>query len=171
MSTGKLHSLDNLKAPLEPQIVLGEKQSSTCQLILWATWLLSNLEMLKKSGQVDCKSTDVHAFVWQGTVHGGLLQELLYKCLRSLAHSCILSEVVMILAKLIGNNTLLHKIENLLKLSKVDLEKQNSVEHDLLHQWSKHNELGQELTGNKETGEMNGSNILLAEMTTSLVML
>lgn len=160
---GKLESLKNLKLPSEPESLVGIKHPHTCDLTFWVTWLLKDLEMFRKAaGTGACKSVEENTSFWHGPVPRTLLQELLLDCLQSLAYSSALSELVLIIAKLLGNNSVMQKVEYLVKLRNIDQERSICAE-DTLDQYSTLNNIGQGLIGNRKTGATNISNILLSE--------
>lgn len=160
---GKLESLKNLKLPSEPGALVGIKHPHTCDLIFWVTWLLRDLEMFRKAaGTGACKSVEENTSFWYGPVTKTLLQELLLDCLQSLAYSSALSELVLIIAKLLGNNSIMRTVEYLVKLRKIDQER-NICAEGSLDQHSTLNYIGQGLIDNRTTGATNICNILPSE--------
>lgn len=160
---GKLESLKNLKLPSEPGALVGIKHPHTCDLIFWVTWLLRDLEMFRKAaGTGACKSVEENTSFWYGPVTKTLLQELLLDCLQSLAYSSALSELVLIIAKLLGNNSIMRTVEYLVKLRKIDKER-NICAEGSLDQHSTLNYIGQGLIDNRTTGATNICNILPSE--------
>lgn len=166
---GKLGSLKNLKLPSELETLVGIKHPHTRDLVFWVTQLLKDLEMFRKAtGAGEYKSVEANTSFWQGPVQKTLLQELLLDCLQSLAYSSALSEPVLIIAKLLGNIPLMQKVEYLVKLRKIDQER-NICAEDSLDQHSTLNSIGQGLIGNRTTGAANICNILLSEEDNTLL--
>lgn len=160
---GKLESLKNLKLPSELEPLVGTKHPHTCDLVFWVTWLLKDLEMFRKAaGTGACKSAEANTSFWHGLVPKILLQDLLLDCLQSLPYSSSLSELVLIIAKLLGNNSLMQKVEYLVKLRKIAQER-NICAEDSVDQHVTLNNIGKGLIGNRTTGVTNICNILPSE--------
>lgn len=160
---GKLESLKNLKLPSELEPLIGIKHPHTCDLVFWVTWLLKDLEMFRRAaGTGACKSAETNTSFWHGLVPKILLQDLLLDCLQSLPYSSSLSELVLIIAKLLGNSSLVQKVEYLVTLRKIAQER-NICAEDSVDKHSTLNKRGQGLIGNRTTGSTNICNILPSE--------
>lgn len=159
---GNLDLLNNLGEPLEPRNSIAIKHPYTRELVFWVTWLLKDLRIFWKAESKKCNSADAHTSLCHGPVHKGYLQELLFECLKSLAYSSALSEVVLIITELLGSKSLSCKIQILVNLLKFDKERQHYAS-DSLDQSYTRNIVGQEFIHNKELVEVRGRNSSLVE--------
>ncbi|XP_057838822.2 uncharacterized protein LOC131048765 isoform X2 [Cryptomeria japonica] len=162
---GNLDLSNNLGEPLEPRNLIAINHPYTQELVFWVTWLLKDLEIFWKAESKKCNSTDAHISLWYGPVCKGFLQELLFECLKSLAYSSALSEVVLIITELLGSKSLTCKIQYLVYLQKFDQERQYCAS-DSLDQGNTHNIVVHELIHNKDIVEIRGCNSSLVETDT-----
>eukprot|EP00252_Welwitschia_mirabilis_P023869 TRINITY_DN6870_c0_g1_i2.p1 TRINITY_DN6870_c0_g1~~TRINITY_DN6870_c0_g1_i2.p1 ORF type:complete len:378 (+),score=87.66 TRINITY_DN6870_c0_g1_i2:51-1184(+) len=120
-----MDDLRTFKNTIEEKSLVEQEDLSTQDMLYWLNWILEHFKM---SGSILSAKRDLSKSIQREAASKEFIEEIFSEILQSLAWTTCLAEPMLILAKLLGKDSVLHKYKYIANLCKFNVITENSVE-------------------------------------------